>query len=282
MSDIQIRDLTTIEEFRHVIALEKAIWGYTDEGDLVTVPVFIFTVHRGATLIGAFESGGRMVGFAYAVVGMKGGKPMMWSHMAGVLPEFRGGLGFRLKVAQRDRALAQGYDLIEWTFDPMQAMNAHFNFAKLGGVVEEYAPNFYGESTSTLHRGTPTDRVVLSWKIAEPHVVRRLERSRQPQEAVAPAMRAHEVAEAPIVNTTVMEGEWRKTTKIDLTIKERRLWIEIPTGFTEMQQRAPDRALAWRMDVRQMFDEYLAKGYRAVDFVLRREAGFGGYLLAKD
>ncbi len=296
MSDIQIRDLTSIDEFRQVVGLEKAIWGYTDEGDLVTVPVFIFTVHRGATLIGAFDpatplapsagsdpaslragTGGKMVGFAYAVVGMKSGKPMMWSHMAGVLPEFRGGLGFRLKLAQRDRALAQGYDLIEWTFDPLQAMNAHFNFAKLGGVVEEYAPNFYGESTSALHRGTPTDRVVLSWKITEPHVVRRIEQS-------SPALRikSHEVTEAPIVNATVVEGEWRKTRKIDLTIKERRLWIEIPTGFTEMQQRAPDRALAWRMDVRQMFDEYLAKGYRAVDFVLQREAGFGRYLLAKE
>ena len=279
MSDIKIRDLTAIDEFRQVVALEKAIWGYTDDGDLVTVPVFIFTVHRGATLIGAFDTSTppRMVGFAYAVVGMKHGKPMMWSHMAGVLPEFRGGLGFRLKLAQRDRALAQGYDLIEWTFDPMQAMNAHFNFAKLGGIVEEYAPNFYGESTSALHRGTPTDRVVLSWKIAEPHVARRLE-----QQSSALRMKSHEVAEAPIVNTVVMDGEWRKTTKIDLTIKERRVWIEIPTGFTEMQQRAPDRALAWRMDVRQMFDEYLAKGYRAVDFVLQREAGFGRYLLARE
>ena len=290
MSDIQIRDLTAIDEFRQVIALEKAIWGYTDEGDLVTVPVFIFTVHRGASLIGAYLSSGQggvgqMVGFAYAVVGMKNGKPMLWSHMAGVLPEFRGGLGYRLKLAQRDRALAQGYDLIEWTFDPMQAMNAHFNFAKLGGVVEEYAPNFYGESTSVLHRGTPTDRVVLSWKIAEPHVVRRLEQQSPFDSAQGrPALRVktHEVAEAPIVNTTVMEGEWRKTTKIDLTIKERRLWIEIPTGFTEMQQRAPDRALAWRMDVRQMFDAYLTKGYRAVDFVLQRDAGFGRYLLARD
>jgi len=65
--------------------------------------------------------------------------------------------------------------LIEWTFDPLQAMNAHFNFAKLGGVAEEYAVNFYGESTSALHRGTPTDRLVLSWRIAEPHVIRRLE-----------------------------------------------------------------------------------------------------------
>ena len=272
---MQIRDLTTIDEFRQVVDLEKAIWGYTDQGDLVTVPVFIFTVHRGASLIGAFDPSGRMVGFAYGVVGMKGGRPMLWSHMTGVVPEHRGGLGYRLKLAQRERAIAQGYDLIEWTFDPMQAMNAHFNFAKLGGVVEEYAVNFYGESTSTLHRGTPTDRVVLSWKIEAPHVVRRLE-------PAALRARAHEVTGAPVVNATAIEGEWRKNASIDLTVDDRRLWIEIPTGFTQMLQQAPDRALAWRMDLRQIFQEYLAKGYRAVDFVLQREAGFGRYLLARE
>ena len=273
--DILIKDLQTIDEFRQVVGLERDIWGYTDSSDMVGVPVFIFTVHRGATLIGAFEPGGKMVGFAYAVVGMKDGRPMMWSHMAGVLPDYRGGLGYRLKLEQRHRALAQGYDLIEWTFDPMQAMNAHFNFAKLGGVVEAYEENFYGESTSALHKGTPTDRVVLSWRIGAPHVVRRLE---QP-----PALRARatEVHDAPVANPTVMEGEWRKNAKIDLTIGERRVWIEIPTGFTQMQQQAPDRALAWRMDVRQLFQHYLSQGYRAVDFVLQRDAGFGRYLLAK-
>src|SRR5918993_1053432 len=198
MATVEIRDLTTIEEFRQVVALEQAIWGYTDAADLVTVPVFIFTVHRGATLIGAVEPSGRMVGFAYAVMGMKDGRPMQWSHMAGVLPEFRGGLGFRLKLAQRDRALAQGLDLIEWTFDPLQAMNAHFNFAKLGGVADEYAVNFYGESTSALHRGTPTDRLVLSWNINAPHVVRRVE------DAGAIRVRAQEVSDAPIVNETTM------------------------------------------------------------------------------
>lgn len=278
MADIQIRDLTTIDEYRHVVQLEKEIWGYTDASDMVGIPVFIFTVHRGAVLVGAYDpaASDKLVGFAYAVVGRKDGAPMMWSHMAGVLPDYRGGLGYRLKLAQRERALAQGYDLIEWTFDPMQAMNAHFNFAKLGGVVSEYAINFYGESTSALHRGTPTDRIVLSWKLNSPHVVRRLETP------VALRARAQEVDEAPIVNTTTMEGEWRKTTAIDLTRSERRVWIEIPTGFTQMQQQAPDRALAWRMDVRQMFQEYLGKGYRAVDFVLQREAGFGRYLLAKE
>lgn len=278
MADIQIRDLATIEEFRQVVQLEKDIWGYTDASDMVGIPVFIFTVHRGAVLVGAYDpaSPERLVGFAYAVVGRKDGGPMMWSHMAGVLPDYRGGLGYRLKLAQRERALVQGYDLIEWTFDPMQAMNAHFNFAKLGGVVAEYAINFYGESTSALHRGTPTDRIVLSWNLNSAHVIRRLE--------TPPALRARaqEVNDAPIVNTTTMEGEWRKTTAIDLTRSDRRIWIEIPTGFTQMQQQAPDRALAWRLDVRQMFQEYLAKGYRAVDFVLQRDAGFGRYLLSKE
>jgi predicted GNAT superfamily acetyltransferase len=279
MTDIQIRDLTTIDEFRQVVALEQAIWGYTDQGDLVTVPVFIFTVHRGATLIGAFDATGRMVGFAYAVIGMKDGRPMQWSHMAGVLPEFRGGLGYRLKLAQRERALAQGLDLIEWTFDPLQAMNAHFNFAKLGGVAEEYAANFYGESTSALHRGTPTDRLVVSWKIAEPHVIRRLEQP--PGLRAGVGARAHEVLEAPVVNTTRIDGTWREVTAIDLALEDRRVWIEIPTGFTDMQQHEPGRALRWRLDVRQMFEHYFAKGYRAVDFVLQRENGFGRYLLAK-
>ena len=293
MSDIDIRDLTTIADFREVVALEQAIWGYTDAADLVTVPVFIFTVHRGATLLGAFDSStptgprdaapqsslgagpGRMVGFAYAVMGMKQQRPMQWSHMTGVLPEYRGGLGYRLKLAQRERALSRGLDLIEWTFDPLQAMNAHFNFAKLGGVSEEYAVNFYGESTSALHRGTPTDRLVLSWRIAEPHVIRRLEHSGSLR------ARAHDVSEAPIANPTELDGQWRKVASVDLSLADRRVWIEIPTGFTEMQQQAPDRALRWRMDLRQIFEAYFGRGYRAVDFVLQREQGFGRYLLAK-
>jgi predicted GNAT superfamily acetyltransferase len=275
MSDVHIRDLTTIEEFRQVVALEQAIWGYTDAADLVTVPVFIFTVHRGAMLLGAFDATGRMVGFAYAVVGMKNQRPMLWSHMAGVLPEFRGGLGYRLKLAQRERALSQGFDLIEWTFDPLQAMNAHFNFAKLGCVADEYAANFYGESTSALHRGTPTDRLVASWRIAEAHVVRRVE------QATALRARAHDVSAAPIVNPTSLDGPWPTVDAIDLSRDDRRVWIEIPTGFTDLQQQAPDRALRWRMDLRQMFETYFGRGYRAVDFVLQRENGFGRYLLAR-
>ncbi len=140
----------------------------------------------------------------------------------------------------------------------MQTMNAHFNFAKLGGVADEYAANFYGESTSALHKGTPTDRLVVSWHITAPHVVRRLE---QPPEL---RMRAQEVGEAPVVNTTVMDGKWRMVKVIDLTVKERRLWIEIPAGLHRdaaggagaRAAMAPARAA----DVPGVFREGLSRG----------------------
>ena len=270
-----IRDLHTIEEFRQVVDLERAIWGYSDAADLVTVPVFVFTMKRGGILIAAVDEASKMVGFAYSVVGMKDGQPMQWSHMTGVLPEHRGGLGLRLKLEQRKRAIERGYDLVEWTFDPMQAMNAHFNLFKLGAIVQEYAENFYGESTSALHRGTPTDRIIAHWRIREPHVVRRIEH------ASPVHLRSHEVSEARVANTTRLAGSVREPLSMDLNLDEARVQIEIPTGFTEMQRQNHELALRWRLDVRELFQTYLSRGYRAVDFALQREQGFGRYLLAK-
>ena len=204
-SQTQIRDLHGIDDYRAVVDLERAIWGYTDSGDLVTVPVFIITVKRGGILIGAFDAADRMVGFAFSIVGLKDGRPTQWSHMMGVLPDHRrSGLGRRLKLAQRERALAAGFDLMEWTFDPLQALNAHLNFARLGVVCREYARNLYGESTSALHRGTPTDRFVVEWNLREPHVVRRIEKGDRI------SVRADEVASAPIANLTIAQGKWRR------------------------------------------------------------------------
>jgi predicted GNAT superfamily acetyltransferase len=274
MSSISIRNLSTYEEFKQVLALERQVWGFSDPYDMVPPVVFTITVKRGAILLGAFDERDRMIGFCYSLVGMKAGKVLQWSHMTGVLPEYRGGLGLRLKLAQRERALALGYDLIEWTFDPLQAMNAHLNMAKLGCVAEEYHRNVYGESTSDLHKGTPTDRLVAQWHIAEPHVVRRLDGARDLR------IRALDAADAPLVNRTAMAGVWRTCASIDLNLDVARFWLEIPTGFTDMQQHAPELAMQWRMHTREIFETYFKRGYRVVDFVLDREAGFGRYLLA--
>lgn len=276
MATITIRDLTSYEEFKQVLELERAVWGFSDPFDMVPPVVFTITVKRGAILLGAFDEHDRMVGFSYSLVGRRerDRKVLQWSHMTGVLPEHRGGLGHRLKLAQRERALALGYDLIEWTFDPLQAMNAHLNITKLGCVAEEYHRNVYGESTSALHRGTPTDRLVAQWRIDTPHVERRL--------ASAPELRfrTREVADAPVINPTTMTDGWRGCARLEMDLDARRVWLEIPTGFTEMQHQAPDLALAWRLQTREAFETYFARGYRVVDFALDRGRGFGRYLLS--
>ena len=116
-----------------------------------------------------------MKGFVYSMPAIKEGRPTQWSHMLGVTPDVRGaGLGARLKLAQREARARHGHRLIEWTYDPLQALNAHLNFAKLGVVVEEYEENIYGDSSSPLHRGTPTDRFVARVAHPTPHVERRL------------------------------------------------------------------------------------------------------------
>jgi predicted GNAT superfamily acetyltransferase len=273
----RIRDLHGLDDYRAVVELEQAIWGYTDMADVVTVPVLIITVKRGGILIGAFDEHDRMIGFVFSIVGMKAGELTQWSHMMGVLPEHRrGGLGMALKLAQRERAIATGFSLMEWTFDPLQALNAHLNFAKLGVVCNEYVRNLYGESTSTLHRGTPTDRFVVEWRLQAPHVERRIAKP------ASIAMRAHDVTDAPDANETKEAGSWRGPATSDLSIESRRLWVEVPIGFTEMQKEAPGLALEWRLHTRTIFETYFARGYRAVDFELERTEGRGRYLLVQE
>jgi predicted GNAT superfamily acetyltransferase len=197
--------------------------------------------------------------------------------MMGVLPAYRAtGLGRTLKLAQRDRALATGFDLMEWTFDPLQALNAHLNFARLGVVAEEYAENLYGDSTSALHKGTPTDRFIVQWKLREPHVERRI--NRDPD---AVTMRAADAAGAPTLNPTTQSGKWQVIESLNLDVSERRAWVEIPAAFTEMQQEAPDLALEWRLRTRELFQNCLSSGMRVVDFELDRGERRGRYLLAR-
>jgi predicted GNAT superfamily acetyltransferase len=225
-------------------------------------------------LLGAFDDEGEMTGFVYSIPGWKQGQATQWSHMLGVLADARSaGLGRRLKLAQREATLAMGIDLIEWTYDPLQALNAHLNFGKLGIVVEEYEENIYGESSSPLHRGSPTDRFLAAWRLNEPHVLRRIGAES------GPLMRDASVLSAPVVNPS-KPGPWLEPGRGELAHEDRRVLVEIPIGFNDMQAAAPDLALEWRMTTRRIFQGYFARGYRAVDFFLSREARRGHYLLA--
>ena len=286
MSSVTYRDLHTLEEFALVVDLERQIWGPVYD-DVVPVSILAVSVHSGGILIGAFDEG-RMVGFVYSLPGIKDGKPTQWSHMAGVVSSHRStGLGYQLKLLQRERALDAGLELVQWTYDPLQALNAHLNFSKLGVVVAEYAENIYGLSTSPLHAGLPTDRFVADWWIRRPHVERRLAareaRGTDPVARVKPPLtvRDHSVVDIRRVNGLLPAGEWLECGDVDLTLDAPRLAVEIPTGFTEMLARDPGLALAWRMQTRAIFTTYFGRGYRVVDFFLDRPSRKGTYVLSK-
>jgi predicted GNAT superfamily acetyltransferase len=202
-----IRALRSIAEFRRVIALEQEIWGYSDAEDAVGTPMFVVTVKRGGILLGACD-GDRLIGFVYSIAGLRHGRPMQWSHMLGVLPAYRAtGIGRALKLEQRRISLDMGLDLMEWTYDPLVAANAHLNVRRLGVVVEEYALNVYGDSNSPLHRGTPTDRFVAQWWMRSPRVARMLDAPRIPEPEPRIPNPEPRIRDAPVVNTVERSGD---------------------------------------------------------------------------
>jgi predicted GNAT superfamily acetyltransferase len=261
---VRIRRLTTLDECRQVAALEREVWGYTDSEDVVPPPVLIVSIKRGGILLGGFDDRNAMKGFVYSVAAVKDGRLTQWSHMLGVTADVRNsGLGLQLKLAQREHALAMDVELIEWTFDPMQALNAHFNFTKLGVVAEEYEANVYGESSSPLHRGSPTDRFIAQWRLRTP---------------AAPSL----PGPAAAVNRPVTSGGRLLPGDADLTLCDRRLLVEIPGHYDATL--IADRALAldWRLSTRRIFQRYFARGYRAIDFSLAADRSRGRYLLSRD
>ena len=267
-----IRPLHTIPEFREVIALEQDIWGTAVPEDAVGIPLFVASVKRGAILLGAYADG-QLAGFVYSFPGLKDGRPMQWSHMLGVRREFRAsGLGCALKLEQRRVALAMGTDLMEWTFDPLVAVNAHLNVRRLGVVAGDYLVNVYGDSVSPLHTGAPTDRFIAQWWMRSPRV-----------EAALGGMPAPGGEEpwrgVPCVNAVERRGDWLACSGHDLARREPRLAVAIPPRFTDMLARQPDTAQDWRMASRAIFLAYLPRGYRVIDFSFSRHADRGLYLL---
>ena len=160
--EVIVRKCTGIDEFKACVALQKEVWKF-DDADLVPLRMFVVADKIGGQIIGAFD-GGALVGYAFSVPGTRNGHAYLHSHMLAVREQYRNaGLGFRLKMAQREDALRAGIDLIEWTFDPLEIKNAYLNLVKLGAIARRYSVNHYGFSSSILHRGLPTDRLVAEW-----------------------------------------------------------------------------------------------------------------------
>jgi predicted GNAT superfamily acetyltransferase len=177
---IVIRDCEGTGELRACVALQKEVWRFED-ADLVPLRIFVVGEKIGGQVIGAFDDG-QLVGFAFSIPGSRAGHTYLHSHMLAVRETYRNlGLGRQLKLAQRADALARGFDLMEWTFDPLEIKNSHLNLARLGAIARRYIVNHYGDSSSPLQGGLPTDRLVAEWWLKSKRVVDLLDRGVPPR-----------------------------------------------------------------------------------------------------
>lgn len=176
---VVIRPCQGLDEMRACVALQKEVWNFTD-AELVPLRMFVVAGKIGGQVIGAFD-GAEMAGFAFAIPGYRGGHSYLHSHMLAVRDAYRNaGLGRRLKLSQRDDALARGFELMEWTFDPLEIKNAYLNIEKLGAIARRYNVNQYGITSSPLQGGLPTDRLVAEWWLKSKRVANLLEKDHKP------------------------------------------------------------------------------------------------------
>jgi predicted GNAT superfamily acetyltransferase len=272
---ISIRDLTTFDDLKQVEAVEREVWGVT-ERDTVPLTLAIAIKEAGGIWLGAFD-GAVLAGFAFGFLGMEQGRLTLHSHQLAVRDSYRdSNLGYRLKLAQRERALALGIQEMTWTFDPLQSKNAHFNFAKLGVVSGRYEPDFYGPETSSLLHRNGTDRLWVKWPMASRRVQARL----QGKDDRAEVLDALSVL-APLIQ---FNGDG-KPVRSDLpaALARQRIAIEIPSDIGSVEEKDADLAREWRLATRWAFTEALKAGFFAAEFcrTVRGQQGPGVYLLEK-
>lgn len=287
MTGVTIRTLTDIEDLRRIEDLQVRIWGMP-ERDVVPVHQLKAAVGAGGSVIAAMEADGTLVGFCYGFAGWRAGRPLFYSHMAGVL----GGrqlqdIGFRLKCAQRQAALEMGYEYAVWTYDPLQSINARFNLRKLGATARRYYVNYYGAMPDELNRGTDSDRLEVDWALRSPRVAAAASGVPEAREW-GPAPRVLEAvpweapagpAGAPDRPPPAAVGPSDPALGLDAPVVR----IEIPTDFPEMRLRDPACARAWRVASREAFRHYFDRGYVAVDFILEPgERLRGDYVLTRE
>src|SRR6202007_3441359 len=176
---IVLRRCHALEELRRAVALQQEVWNFTD-AELVPLRMFVVAEKVGGQVMGAFD-GGEMVGFALSVPGTRSGHVYLHSHMLAVRQEHRNaGLGRRLKLLQREDALARGIELIEWTFDPLEIKNAYLNIERLGALARRYNINQYGITSSPLQGGLPSDRLIAEWWLKSKRVETLLAQGKNP------------------------------------------------------------------------------------------------------
>jgi chorismate synthase len=254
-SKVEIREARGRADYDMCVSLQREVWGLSDL-EITSAIQLIATVHAGGLLLVAEAPGEGIVGFSYGFAARSHGASHLHSDMLAVRPAWRGrGVGLRLKWAQREATLARGLSLVTWTFDPMRAKNARLNLHHLGALARDFLPDLYGRTSSALHHGLATDRLLARWELASPRV-KRLAASKPPPPREGPAIRINEVrrqAGLPV------SSEPRRDLDAQLLV------LEIPGDWDAVCRAERGLALEWQDIVRRALQAAFARGYAAVD-----------------
>ncbi len=259
----EVRPLHDPAELRACQEIQQRAWGIVEDGYLVPVATLAAAAAYGGLVLGAFRDHA-LIGFAFAFRGvLPDGTPILYSQLTGVLPEAQGGgTGRRIKQFQRDWARAQGLPYVAWAFDPLQAMNAHYNLTVLGATAVAYHENFYGTRFDALNPGVPTDRLLCILPTAAP----------------PPALPESPADIAPLLATSrTSDGfpaprpqPWQDAPALS---------IAVPADLRPMRTTYPALIEGWQGAIRAAFHAAFAAGYRATAF--RRGDEYATYILTK-
>jgi len=262
---VTIRDITDIEELRHLEQMQADVWGITDRSEIVPKDILKIIQVNGGLVLGAYDQNQQILGFLFGFLGIRAdGQLKHCSHMMGILPKYRAsGIGLRLKLAQRSFVLKQGINLITWTVNPLEGANAAINFGKLGVVCRNYLPNFYGEMEDSLNKGFPSHRFEVEWWIRSPRVeefIRLAEGgNRIRHEITAQDIRMNQIStEGKIIELLSLNQIANQTGK---------LVYEVPMDFQGIKDNDLNIAKELLEHDRAFFMEAVAQGYVVADFM---------------
>ncbi len=269
MPDFEIRPLKSLDDFHAAEEVQRTAWNSADI-DIVPLHIMLTIAKNGGVALGAFAQD-RLVGFVLGFLGTSqrygaeapaAVKLKHCSHQLGVLPQWQSrGVGYALKVAQREAVLNQGVRLITWTYDPLESKNARLNITKLGAVCNTYIRDYYGELHDDLNRGLATDRFQVDWWIASRRIETRLSRNRPPLQ-----LRHYLDVGAPIINTAVWNDRDLPVCQDPIEqAQPDRFLMEFPADFQTVRRADNVLAAAWRLHLRSICEAAFAAGYTVID-----------------
>jgi chorismate synthase len=273
--DLVCRPLADRDEYEACVRLQRETWG-EDFAEVVPPTILWLAQRLGGVASGAFTADGTLAGFVFGLTGMSAGRLLHWSDMLAMRAAFRGqGVGVRLKWHQRELLLAQGVQHVAWTFDPLDARNAHINFTRLGIQASEYLRDVYGPGNSPLHAGIGTDRLVARWQLSAAGVVRRAS-------AAAGHDAAAGLARAPLLNPTTLQQGWHASAPPAAELLERAaVRIAVPGDIHGLKAARPALAMDWREKTRSAFEQAFDRGFVAVAFQREPDRARGCYILER-